>query len=100
MVYEYDFGDGWEHDVVLERAVSSLPIALNARLVAGEGACPPEDVGGIGGYYGFLEAIKDPKHPEHDDMLEWCGGAFDPDALDLDEINSYFRRRPRRRKDA
>ncbi len=100
MVYEYDFGDGWEHDVVLEGNASSSAVGPTPRVVAGKGACPPDDVGGIGGYYGFLEAVKNPNHPEHQDMLEWCGGHFDPDAFDLDDINAYFRTRRRPRKDA
>ena len=97
MVYEYDFGDGWEHDVVLESPKSSVSVGPKVRVVAGKGACPPEDVGGIGGYYAFVKAVKDPKHSEHQDMIEWCGEAFDPDAFDLDEVNNYFRRRTRRR---
>lgn len=100
MVYEYDFGDGWEHDVVRESDASKTAGGSHPRVVAGQGACPPEDVGGLGGYYGFLEAIRNPKHPEHHDMLEWCGKHFDPDAFDLDGINACFRSRRRRRKDA
>jgi hypothetical protein len=100
MVYEYDFGDGWEHDVVLERSAASLPDSPQVRVIGGQRACPPEDVGGIGGYYAYLEAIEDPAHPEHDDMLEWAGGAFDPAAFDLEEVNTYFRVRTRRRRDA
>jgi len=90
MVYEYDFGDGWEHDVVRESHAPSAGGGSNPRVVAGQGACPPEDVGGLGGYYGFLEAIRNPKHPEHQDMLEWCGDHFDPDAFDIDDINACF----------
>jgi hypothetical protein len=97
MVYEYDFGDGWEHDVVLESAGVVVADAPSVRVVAGKGACPPEDVGGIGGYYRFLEAIQDPKNPEHEDMLEW-GGPFDPKAFDPDEINKYFEKAGRRRR--
>lgn len=100
MVYEYDFGDGWEHDIVLERSTASLPDAPEVHVIGGKGACPPEDVGGVGGYDDFLEAIEDPAHPEHDDMLEWCGGAFDPDAFDCEEVNTYFQARSRRRKHA
>jgi len=90
MVYEYDFGDGWEHDIVLERTMSPVPRGRYPIVVAGKRACPPDDVGGIGGYYDFLDAIKDPKHPDHHDMMEWCGGSFDPEAFDVQEINRLF----------
>ena len=60
--------------------------------LAGERACPPEDVGGVCGYEGFLEAIRDPDHPEHEDYLEWIGGEFDPGAFDLEGINAALRR--------
>ena len=97
MHYEYDFGDGWEHDVVLESITLAGPGEHLPRVLAGKGACPPEDVGGIGGYYHFLEALRDSKHPEHDDMVQWCGGNFDSKAFDLDEANEYFQPRTRRR---
>ena len=64
--------------------------------LAGERACPPEDVGGVWGYEGFLEAIRDPDHPEHEDYLEWIGGEFDPEAFDLGAINAALRRLRRR----
>ncbi|GAB4440911.1 MAG: hypothetical protein Kow0031_22850 [Anaerolineae bacterium] len=57
------------------------------RCIKGKRACPPEDVGGIWGYESFLEAIKDPNHPEHEDMLDWLGDDFDPEAFDLEGIN-------------
>ena len=60
--------------------------------------CPPEDVGGIPGFYGFLEAIADPHHPDHDDQLYWHGGPFDPDNLDLDRINKELNRIATRRQ--
>ena len=100
MIYEYDFGDGWDHDIVRESSKPSAEVGPYCRVVAGKGACPPEDVGGIGGYYSFLEAVKNPKHPRHHDMLEWCGGHFDPDAFDPDDINISFQPRRPRRKDA
>ena len=53
----------------------------------GQTACPPEDCGGIWGYAGFLDAIQDPQHSEHEEMLEWVGGEFDQEAFDLDEVN-------------
>jgi hypothetical protein len=91
-VYEYDFGDSWTHAIVVEKiappeAGTKYPLCLK-----GERACPPEDVGGIWGYETFLEAIRDPKHEEHDSYLTWIGGAFDPEAFNLDEINQVLRR--------
>lgn len=99
MIYEYDFGDGWEHDLLLETIGEAGVEKAPVRVLAGKGACPPEDVGGIGGYYRFLEAIQDPKDPEHAEMREW-GGDFDPDAFEIDAINKYFQRRSRKRRDA
>jgi hypothetical protein len=99
MVYEYDFGDGWEHDIVLEAIGEAAEAKPPVRVLAGKGACPPEDVGGIGGYYLFLEAIRNPRHPEHREILEW-GGDFDPDAFEIDAINKYFQKRSRKRGDA
>ena len=58
---------------------------------AGERACPPEDVGGIPGYIDFLEALADPKHPAHQEMLKWFGGAFDPEAFNVDDANQVLR---------
>jgi hypothetical protein len=88
--FEYDLGDGWGHDVVIEeRSASTVDVAL---CTAGENACPPEDVGGPGGYEDFLEAIADPAHAEHDEYLEWVGGSFDPGLFDLAELNEKLRR--------
>jgi hypothetical protein len=85
--YEYDFGDGWEHQILLEKAVDleSNPAAI---CVAGARACPPEDCGGIWGYENLIEILQDPKHPEHKEMAEWVGGKFDPEFLDLEAINA------------
>ncbi len=85
--YEYDFGDSWTHDVVLEAV---LPPGCKGRypmVMAGKRACPPEDVGGLPGYYRFLQAVADPKHPEHDEMLDWIDGTFDPEAFDVRDAN-------------
>jgi hypothetical protein len=89
-LYEYDFGDSWEHEILIEKILPAdgekkLPVCLK-----GKGACPPEDIGGIWGYYEFLEAIGDPEHPEHEDMKEWFEGDFDPAAFDLEKVNSYL----------
>lgn len=92
LVYEYDFGDGWEHRVVLEK-VLPLDRARHRRpqVTGGRRACPPEDCGGIGGFYAMLEILDDADHPEHEEMLEWLGGGFDADAFDPEEANVLFR---------
>jgi hypothetical protein len=80
--YEYDFGDGWEHEVLFEGCPGIEKGQNYPVCVEGERACPPEDVGGVWGYQDFLAAIADPKHEEHDTFLEWCGGSFFPDKFD------------------
>ena len=82
-VYEYDFGDGWEHLVGFERWLTLEPAPRVARCVDGARARPPEDVGGVHGYQSFLEIMADPRHPEHEEMKTWAGGHFDPDWFDL-----------------
>jgi len=88
LIYEYDFGDSWEHVILVEKILPSDPGISYPVCLKGKRACPPEDCGGIWGYSDFLEAIQDPDHPEHDDMLEWVGEEFDPEAFSLDEVNS------------
>jgi hypothetical protein len=85
--YVYDFGDGWTHTLILEKVLAPEPEVRYPRCVSGRQACPPEDVGGPWGYDGFLAAITDPAHPEHEQYREWMGGVFDPAAFDLDEVN-------------
>jgi hypothetical protein len=88
LTYEYDFGDGWEHEVLLEKILAPLAEEPLPRCVHAQGKCPPEDVGGIGGFYAFLQAMRDPRHPEHEDVLAWWGEPeFDPDEVDVDAIN-------------
>jgi hypothetical protein len=85
--YEYDFGDGWLHQVLVEKVLPPEPGQSYPVCVKGRRACPPEDVGGMWGYQDFLEAIQDPNHEEHEEYLEWVGGEFDPEAFDLDGVN-------------
>ena len=89
--YEYDFGDSWEHDILVEKIAPPEPGVHYPVCLKGKGACPPEDCGGIYGYLQLLEALQNPDHPEHDDMLEWIGGEFDPEAFDLDGVNQALR---------
>jgi len=86
-VYEYDFGDGWVHQVELQKVMPFDPDMPLPLCTAGRMACPPENVGGPPGYSEFLKAIGDPQHPDHDDTLEWVGGGFDPQAFDRGEVN-------------
>lgn len=86
--YEYDFGDGWEHDVVIE-ARWRMPTGLKYGVcLDGANACPPEDCGGAPGYEYFLQAIADPSHDDHDDMVGWVGGDFDAAAFDIAAANA------------
>jgi hypothetical protein len=90
--YEYDFGDSWEHQVVVE-GVSFPPLALRHGVcLEGENACPPEDVGGVPGYEQFVEALADPLHEEHDNYLVWVGYKFEPDAFDVAAANAALQR--------
>jgi hypothetical protein len=80
--YTYDFGDDWLHTVKVEELGEAEPGVVYPRLLAAEGACPPEDCGGAPGYFHLLEALADPDHEDHDEVIEWVGAGFDPAALD------------------
>lgn len=88
--YDYDFGDGWEHDLRVE-AITPASERFPARCLAGRRACPPEDCGGIGGYFDLLDALAHPKALRHRELLEWLGEGFDPALFDLDEVNEILR---------
>lgn len=92
-VYQYDFGDSWEHfiSVVRIHEPDTAPKGV-AECLDGAYACPPEDCGGIGGYADLLEIIKDPMHEEHESMMEWLGGEFDPNAFDIKKVNKYLKK--------
>ena len=77
--YEYDFGDGWEHEVTLDAIVPRQKGTRLPRCLGGERACPPEDCGGPPGYENVIAVIADPSHEEYESMLEWLGGRFDPE---------------------
>lgn len=91
-LYEYDFGDSWEHDVVVEDR-SNLRLGLKfAVCLDGQNACPPEDCGGVPGYRAMLQSLDDPADEEHESYLTWLGGAFDPTHFDLAEANAALQR--------
>jgi hypothetical protein len=86
-VYEYDFGDSWEHDLVIEQSMPSVG-AGTPHLVDGAGACPPEDCGGPGGFAHLLDVLADPSDDEHRALLEWVGGSYNPVAFDIGSVNA------------
>ncbi len=89
-MYEYDFGDGWNHRIEVDKIINegiAHPICLD-----GARACPPEDCGGIGGYQDLCEIVQDPEHEEYESMLEWLNGGFDPDAFDVQKVNTYLKK--------
>jgi len=92
-VYTYDMGDSWEHVIVLEKRLPLDPRLEYPSCLGGERACPPEDCGGIPGYYDLLEARRDPEHPRHEELLEWVDDAWDPDAFSVDDVNRSLRGR-------
>lgn len=91
-IYEYDFGDDWQHEIVTEKILPPDPAFKYPVCLAGANACPPEDCGGIYRYYDLLKILADPKHPEHEDMKEWIGEGFDAARFDVNEINSMLKR--------
>ena len=88
--YVYDFGDEWLHTVRLEAVGEADPGVTYPRLLEAEGRCPPEDCGGAGGYAHFLDAISDPNHEDHQEMIDWRGPGFDPKIVDEDAIRNAF----------
>jgi hypothetical protein len=96
--YVYDFGDDWEHAVVIEKVGPLDPDQQYPALITGKRACPPEDCGGVPGYYGLLEVLADPNDEEHAELTELVGDDFDPERFDADTINAAFAAMARRRR--
>jgi hypothetical protein len=90
--YLYDMGDSWEHELRIEKVLPANPAVKYPRFIEGAGQCPPEDIGGLPGFYNFLDALENPEHPDHEELAEWYGGPFDPAALDEDKINKRLAR--------
>jgi len=91
-LYEYDFGDSWEHEILVEKILPMTEERRHPVCLKGVKACPPEDIGGLWGYYDFLEIMQDPKHPEHEEILEWIGDQFDPEYFDLEKVNKQLKK--------
>ena len=89
--YEYDFGDSWDHTLLVEKILLPQEGIRYPLCLKGKRACPPEDVGGGWGYENFLEAIRNPDHDEHEEYLTWVGEEFDPEAFNLEEVNTRLR---------
>lgn len=96
--YRYDMGDGWRHRIVIEAASTAAADLPLPRCVAGENACPPDDVGGPHGYELFLQILANRRHKQHDDMTRWIGGVFDPKGFDLNRINREWKGTKRTRR--
>ena len=92
LTYEYDFGDSWEHEVVLEKTLPPEQGVKYPTCLDGKRACPPEDCGGVWGYANMLGVMDNPEHPEHDEMLEWLGEEFDPEAFSVEAVNKVLRK--------
>ncbi|WPZ23029.1 plasmid pRiA4b ORF-3 family protein [Sulfitobacter faviae] len=90
--YVYDFGDDWDHSIRIERVGEATQGVTYPRLLKPAGACPPEDVGGAWGYEEFLEALADPDHEQHEDMVHWSGGDFDAEDAGAGTIIERFER--------
>ena len=96
--YIYDFGDNWNHRITLEKVLPRDKNTNYPACIKGKRACPPEDCGGIGGYYNLLEIMKNPDHEEYNEMINWLGGEFDPEHFDMEEV--IFNDPDKRRKTA
>ncbi|ABS69827.1 plasmid pRiA4b ORF-3 family protein [Xanthobacter autotrophicus] len=97
LTYTYDFGDDWRHTITIEATAAADPATDYPRYLDGARRAPPEDVGGITGFELFLEAIADPEHEQHDELMLWHGRTFDPNLLDEDRIRARIAKLARRR---
>ena len=91
-LYEYDYGDGWEHEIVVKSRLTSVPGLKFGVCLDGKNACPPDDSGGPWGYAHLLEVLADPGHEEHAQSMDWAGGPIDPTAFNLAAVNAELQR--------
>ena len=90
--YDYDFGDNWQHEIVLEQVLPAPNVRPSPICLGGERHRPPEDVGGTSGYERFLEVIFDPTHEEYEQYVAWAGGSFQPEEFNVDAVNEVLKR--------
>jgi len=90
--YEYDFGDGWRHHIRVQHILPATEYNNKPVCLGGENACPPEDVGGPGGFEEFVQVMSDPAHEDHLDLWRWHGGPFDRRGFDISAVNARIRR--------
>ncbi len=95
--FDYDFGDGWEHRIVVE-SIENAGGTETLRCLGGKRGCPPEDCGGVGGYYDLLDILRDPRHEDYERMRRWAGEDFDPELFDTEQVNIDLRRLARSRR--
>ncbi|MGB6826476.1 MAG: plasmid pRiA4b ORF-3 family protein [Terracidiphilus sp.] len=98
MTYTYDFGDSWEHSIVLEKRLPPDQNTVYPTCLDGQLACPPEDCGGIPGFYRLVDILAHPKHKEHGEMREWVGDNYNPEAFSVDKVNKLLAPKHRPRK--
>jgi hypothetical protein len=91
LTYTYDLGDGWEHSVVLEKRFPGGEDVERAVCLDGQQGCPPEDCGGVPGYYDLLEVLQNPNDERYEEMREWMGEDFDPRAFSVEAVNRQIR---------
>lgn len=91
LIYTYDLGDSWEHSIVLEKRLSGGEDAERPVCLDGQQACPPEDCGGVPGYYDLLEVLRSPDDERYEEMREWVGEDFDPEAFSVEAVNRQLR---------
>ena len=93
MTYEYDFGDGWEHTLILEKVIDPDPDMKYPVCLTGERNCPPEDCGGAYGFMEMLEILKNPNHEEYETWKTWVGEEYDSERFDINMVNRLLQRR-------
>ena len=87
-ILTYDYGDSWTHEIIVEEILhdSTLPTPY---CIAGQGACPPEDCGGVWGFQDMLKNLEDPDSDEYEELIEWLGGEFNPNDFDIKQVNKW-----------